>query len=107
MQKNYYEMSQSATAQIEIDYLRGEVAKLKDNIRDIAKARLLLRKSGYFVEHLWSTDDVKQNYQCSEEQAQRVLEMALRNEATMQQIWFAIDDACETLEIRKITDSVY
>lgn len=107
MQKNYYEMSERATAQIEIDYLRSEVAKLRDKIKDISKARLLLRKSGYFVEHLWSNDDVKQNYECSEEQAQRVLEMALTNEATMQQIWLAIDDACETLDIRKINQSVY
>ncbi len=93
-------MSESASAQIEIDYLRSEVAKLKEQLKDDKVARELLRKKGFFVDNLWSVDDVTSNYICSQEQAHRVLELALKNEATMEQVWWAIDDAAELLEIK-------
>lgn len=100
MSKNHYEMSQSASAQIEIDYLRDEVAKLKASLKDEKVARELLRSKGYYVDNLWSVDDVTTNYVCTQEQAQRVLEIALKNEATMEQVWWAIDDAADSLEIK-------
>ena len=93
-------MNESAAAQIEIDYLRDEVAKLKAQLKDEKVARELLRKKGFYVETLWSVDDVTTNYICSQEQAHRVLELALKNEATMEQVWWAIDDATESLEIK-------
>jgi ribosome-associated translation inhibitor RaiA len=104
MSKNHYEMSAVASANLEIDHLRGELNKAKEKLRDIVEARVLLQKKGYFVENLWTTDDVTENYNCTQQQAQQVLEMALTNEATMQQIWLAIDDACDHLEIKKIED---
>jgi hypothetical protein len=102
MQKNHYEMNERATAQIEIDYLRDEVKRLKEKLNDGATARALLRSKGYFVENLWCVDDVMQNYECNRGKAYEVLEKAMTNEATMQQIWLAIDDVCDYLEIKKI-----
>ena len=102
MSKNHYEMSAVASANLEIDYLRGQLNEAKKKLKDVLEARALLRKRGYFVENLWSVDDVTENYNCTPEQAQQVLEMALTNEATMEQIWSAIDDACDTLEIKSI-----
>ena len=90
MQKNHYQMSESASAQIEIDYLRGEVAKLKEQLKDEKSARELLRKKGFYVETLWSLEDVTANYICTQEQAHRVLELALKNEATMEQVWWLV-----------------
>jgi len=101
MSKNHYEMSQVASANLEIDYLRGQLNEAKKKLKDIVEARLFLRSRGYFVENLWTTDDVTENYNCTQEQAHQVLEMALTNEATMEQIWLAIGDACDTLEIHK------
>lgn len=101
MSKNHYEMSAVASANLEIDYLRGQLVEAKNKLKDVLEARALLRKKGYFVENLWMTDDVTENYECTQEQAQQVLEMALTNTATIEQIWYAIDDACDTLEIRK------
>lgn len=100
MSKNHYEMSQVASAQIEIDYLRDEVAKLKEQLKDTKVARALLRKKGYFVENLWHIDDVKQNWDCSDEVAMDILEDALLNEATMEQIFLAIDDVADAKEIK-------
>lgn len=107
MSKNHYQMTERATAQIEIDYLRGELVKVKEKLKDVAKARELLRRNGYFVENLWSTDDVTQNYNCTKEQAQQVLEMALTDESVMEHIFQAIDDACDTLEIKQINESIF
>jgi len=101
MSKNHYEMSAVASANLEIDYLRGQLIEAKKKMKDVLEARALLRSKGYFVDNLWTTDDVTENYNCTQEQAHQVLEMALTNEATMQQIWLAIDDACDHLEISK------
>lgn len=100
MSKNHYQMSGVATAQLEIDYLRDQLNQSREKLKDVLEARALLRRKGYFVENLWTTDDVTENYNCTQEQAQQVLEMALTNEATMEQVWLAIDDACDSLTIK-------
>lgn len=97
-------MSAVASANLEIDFLRGQLNEAKKKLKDIAEARLFLKSKGYFMENLWTTDDVTQNYDCTQEQAHQVLEMALTNEATIEQIFLAIDDACETLEIKQLKD---
>jgi len=102
MQKNHYEMSQVAGANLEIDFLRDEVKRLKEKLNDGATARALLRSKGYFVENLWCVDDVMENYECNRGKAYEVLEKAMTNEATMQQIFLAIDDACDYLEIKQL-----
>lgn len=104
MQKNYYEMSQSATAQIEIDYLREEVAKLKEKLNDVANAREFLKSKGYFTNNLWCVDDVTQNYDCSNDKAYDILDRAMNNSATMEQIFLAIDDVCSELNIKQLQD---
>ena len=58
----------------------------------IANAKLVLKQAGYFVDNLWHIDDVKYKYHCDDDdKAQDVLNSALTNDATMEQIWFAID----------------
>jgi len=97
-------MSAVASANLEIDYLRGQLNEAKKKLKDIAEARLFLKSKGYFMENLWTTDDVTQNYDCTQEQAHQVLEIALTNEATIEQIFLAIDDACDHLEIKQLKD---
>lgn len=60
-------------------------------LRAIEAAKNLLRDNGYFVDNLWCVDDVKGKFDCTDEEAQGVLESALTNDATMEQIWLAID----------------
>jgi hypothetical protein len=57
---------------------------------EIEKAKKLLKDSGYFVDNLWRIEDVMVHYDCTKEQAQEVLNNSLQNEATLEQIWFAI-----------------
>lgn len=58
------------------------------------QAKEVLRNAGYFVDNLWSIDDVINiDDSLSKEQAMQVLSMALTNEATMEQIWYSIQVA--------------
>jgi hypothetical protein len=57
----------------------------------VEQAKEILEKNGYYVGNLWCVDDVKAKFKCTDEEAQDVLDGALQNEATMQQIWYAID----------------
>jgi len=64
--------------------------------KEIEKAKQLLRDNGYFVDNLWHVDDVKGKFKCDDETAQSILKDALENDATMEQIWLAIDIAGES-----------
>lgn len=97
-------MTQVASANLEINFLRDEVRRLKIESKDCSKARELLKRNGYYVNNLWTTGDVTQNYNCSDEVAYEVLDSAMQNDATMEQIFLAIDYKCDDLEIKKIND---
>lgn len=48
---------------------------------EVEKARQVLRDNGYFVDNLWHVDDVKERYNCTDdEQAQEILYNALTKE---------------------------
>lgn len=62
---------------------------------EIEVAKAVLREAGYQVYNLWHVNDVMGRYECEEEEAMDVLEEALTNEATMEQIHFAIREIAE------------
>ena len=64
--------------------------------KEIEKAKQLLKDNGYFVDNLWHVEDVKSKFKCDDETAQSILKDALENDATMDQIWLAIDIAGES-----------
>lgn len=66
-----------------------------------------LKSRGKFVDNLWTTEDVKSKFNCTEDEAQEVLYEALTNEATMEQIWFAIDFHGNENELTEIDDTSY
>jgi len=68
---------------------------------DIENAKELLKKEGYFVDNLWQTCDVTINYECTEEQAQKILDGVFRNEATFEQIWMAISYEAESMNLKR------
>lgn len=59
----------------------------------IEQARQILKDAGYFTDNLWHVSDVKDRCNCENDVAQEILEEALTNEYTMEQIWMAIDEA--------------
>jgi hypothetical protein len=78
---------------------------MKNKQTEVEKARAILKQHGYFVDNLWSTQDVTDSYDCTEEQAQKVLLMALTNEWTIEKIFYAIADACDYLDIKLKEDN--
>lgn len=67
---------------------------------EIEKAKQVLRQNGYFVDNLWRVEDVQSKYNCTEEQAQVILEQSLTNEATMEQIWLSIKEFSELANLK-------
>jgi hypothetical protein len=65
----------------------------------IADAKELLREHGYFTDNLWHVDDIRKTFYCDEGTAQSILFDALTNQATFEQIWFAIDNAISSHQI--------
>lgn len=68
---------------------------------EIKQAKETLRKNGYFVDNLWSVEDVQDIFDCSDEEAQDVLNIALTNEGTMHHIWTAIRIAGEDKSLKE------
>jgi hypothetical protein len=61
------------------------------NFKSVEEAKAYLTEQGFYTGNLWSVQDVQDNYDCTQEEAQEVLDGALQNEATMEQIWYAIN----------------
>ena len=68
----------------------GIMGVFKIKVMSVDQARQVLKQNGFFVDNLWHVDDVKSKFNCTDEQAQYVLEKSLTNEATMEQVWLSI-----------------
>jgi len=54
------------------------------------------------VDNLWCNDDIKSFFtDVSKEECQKVLDSALRNDATMEQIWYAIECVGEDMGLKR------
>ena len=56
----------------------------------VEEAKKVLEENGYQTYNLWHVDDVKSKFDCNDDEAMGVLISALQNDATMEQIWYAI-----------------
>jgi muramoyltetrapeptide carboxypeptidase LdcA involved in peptidoglycan recycling len=70
----------------------------------VEQAKKVLKDAGYQVNNLWHIEDVKQNYNCTDEEAMEVLVEALDNEATIEQIFFAVNFHAEEQGLTKIEE---
>jgi hypothetical protein len=69
---------------------------------DIENAKQVLKSAGYFVDNLWHNSDVTDMYECSNEDAQKILCEALTSEATMEQVWFDINYQADMNNLKKL-----
>jgi hypothetical protein len=69
---------------------------------EIENAKQLLRSEGYFVDVLWSTDEVTMNYKCTEEQAHIVLFEAMTDDGTEQHVYEMIHHVARTMNLKSI-----
>lgn len=68
----------------------------------VEQAKQVLKDNGYFVDNLWSVRDVQDMYECTEEQAQEVLDRALTNGHIVSEIFYSIQVASENLGYKLI-----
>jgi len=61
------------------------------NHKKIEEAKTLLKSNGYQVDNLWSIEDVQAKFDCTDDEAYGLMYEALTNDATMEQVWLAID----------------
>ena len=71
---------------------QNKMIKLKD--MDSNDLRDELASRGFYTNNLWHVDDVKQNYECSDEDAQEILDKTMQSEWITQEIFTFIDEVC-------------
>ena len=69
---------------------RQEVLEYAKTQMTTDDAKEILKSKGYFVDNLWHIEDVTSYWECSDTDAYKVLEMALTNEWTKEQIFESI-----------------
>ena len=68
--------------------------------QDIEQALQLLKNNGYYVDNLWCVEDVQSVFRnCDSKTAQSILNKALTNYNTMEEIWFQIRHHGEAMGI--------
>lgn len=72
-----------------------------ETLNAIDDAKKLLKEHGYFVGNLWKTCDVTINYDCTEEEAQEVLEKALNYESVYELVWEGISYEAEDMNLKR------
>ena len=61
---------------------------------DLKKAKEVLKSNGYYVGSLWQIEDVTDQYECSNDEAQNVLDGVFNSDWVTEQIFFMIDEQC-------------
>jgi nitrate/TMAO reductase-like tetraheme cytochrome c subunit len=80
---------------------RQEVLEYAKTQMTIDDAKKFLEEQGYYADNLWHIDDVTSSWECSDTHAYKVLEMALTNAWTMEQISESIYLIAQYLDLEK------
>jgi len=70
----------------------------------IIKAKVLLEKEGYHVGNLWRTEDVCNRYDCTDEDAEKILEDVIESQYISEIIFEMIDDKAEEMNFKRLED---
>jgi hypothetical protein len=80
---------------------RQEVLEYAKTQMTTDDARKFLAEQGFFTGNLWHIEDVTSSWECSDTDAYKVLEMALTNEWTMEQISESIYLVAQDLDLER------
>lgn len=69
---------------------------------EIQQAKVVLEKHGYLVRHMWNIVDITVNFDCTDEQAEYVLDKVLSSESVNSDIWETITNECNALNLKQI-----
>lgn len=79
----------------------AERTAMSMNDRAIEDAKNELELRGYYVENLWHVNDVKNRFDCTDEEAQEVLDDVLQNDWIMEQINVSIAEVGDANELKR------
>ena len=71
---------------------------------EVEKAKEILTKHGYYVGNLYQVEDVQSIYECTDDQAIDVLDQALDNDGTANEIWESIRYFAEDMGLEEKED---
>ncbi len=60
--------------------------------KKIENAKKVLKDAGYYVDNLWHINDVKQNYKVSDDEAYKILDVALTSDWITERTFEMIND---------------
>ncbi len=69
-------------------------------MNEIEKAKEFLKSKGYFTDTLWNTDDVTMNYDCTEQEAMKVLDKTFNNEYVNESISDSIKIIANSMNLK-------
>ena len=64
-------------------------------MKQIEEAREFLKSKGYYVDNLWTIDDVQHHYECTDIEAMGILDKVLQSEWLVSNIFEMISDYAE------------
>ena len=64
-------------------------------MKQIEEAKEFLKSKGYYVDNLWSIDDVQHHYKCTDIEAMGILDKVLQSEWLVSNIFEMISDYAE------------
>ena len=74
-------------------------------LSEIDYARDVLEANGYFVSNLWNIQDVKTFYECTDNEAMKVLDHVLNgNDYVTLAVWDMIDRIADNFNLKKKDD---
>ena len=81
--------------------LPEDVIALNDKIAD---AKELLRQNGYYIYSMYHIEDVQSYYECTDSEAMDILDQALDNDGTANQVWESIRYFAEDMGLKEKED---
>ena len=67
---------------------------------EIEEAKQVLAKNGYFVAIMFTVDDVQNNFDCTDEEAMKVLDKVFNNEYVTEQIFDSIKIIANSMNLK-------
>tara|TARA_R110002012_G_scaffold308079_2_gene514064 strand:- start:197 stop:421 length:225 start_codon:yes stop_codon:yes gene_type:complete len=64
-------------------------------MKQIEEAKEFLKSKGYYVNNLWTIDDVQHHYECTDIEAMGILDKVLQSERLMSEVFEMINHFAE------------
>jgi hypothetical protein len=100
IKEEFFETNNMTEKEIDVNDYIDVSAMLKQ--LDIENAKQVLRDAGYYVDNLWQTQDVFARFECTEQEAQMVLDQANTDDIIQEKIWNEIGYCAENMNLKPI-----